>query len=125
MIVGIGSDIVSITRVQEVLNQFGERFISRILAPKEQDEFHKKANGTQYFAKRFAAKEAAVKALGIGFRQGIIHHDIIVVHDDYGKPLLKFENKAYDYFQKKKIIHSHLSLSDEHDYALAFVVLET
>jgi holo-[acyl-carrier protein] synthase len=125
MIVGIGSDLVSIQRIQEVLNQFGERFISRILAPLEQDEFHKKTNGTHFLAKKYAAKEAAVKALGIGFRQGITHHDVIVIHDDYGKPLLKFENKAFDYFQMKKIIHSHLTLSDEHDYALAFVVLET
>lgn len=125
MIFGIGTDIVHVVRMRQDLERFGDRFAERILAPGELNEFHRNANKASFLARRFAAKEAAAKAMGTGFSQGIHLHDIEVTHDDRGKPLLVFHGGAAEFMQEKSIAIAHISLADEQDNAVAFVTLET
>lgn len=124
MIAGIGTDIVSIARIRTALDRFPDRFARKILSEHEFAEFMKNSDQATFLAKRFAAKEAAVKALGTGFRHGIQHCDITVSHDTYGRPVLVFDGKAAIKMTENKITNSHLSISDERDHAVAFVVLE-
>ncbi len=123
MIHGIGTDIVSVKRMQESLDRHGERFALRILAENEVLGFKSAVNPAAYLAKRFAAKEAAVKALGTGFRNGISMGHVFVDHDKLGKPLLKVVSRAAEIFEEQNIGESYISLSDEQEYAVAFVTL--
>lgn len=125
MIFGIGTDIVRVARMQQDLDRFGERFAERILTANEMQEFRRNAGKANFLARRFAAKEAAVKALGTGFSQGVQLHDIEVGHDAQGKPLLEFRGRAREFMREKSITVSHISLADEQDHAVAFVTLET
>lgn len=125
MIFGIGTDIVRVARMQENLDRFGERFAERILTANELREYHQNNNKANFLARRFAAKEAAAKALGTGFSDGVQLHDIEVAHDTQGKPLLEFRGRARQFMQEKSIGVAHISLADELDHAVAFVTLET
>jgi holo-[acyl-carrier protein] synthase len=125
MIFGIGTDIVRVARMQQDLDRFGERFAERILTEQELVEFRAVKNRAHFLAKRFAAKEAAVKALGTGFSQGIHLHEISVAHDERGKPLLEMTGRALAFAREKGIVYSHISVADEADHAVAFVTLET
>jgi len=125
VIFGIGTDIVRIPRMADNLDRYGERFAVRILTRSEMATFIDSAQQASFLAKRFAAKEAAAKALGTGFRDGLNLHDIGVDNDALGKPLLVFSQQAQQILQKQGIGNSHLSLSDEKEYAIAYVVLET
>lgn len=120
MILGVGTDIVAIPRVAKVLQRFPQRFTDKILAPIEQRETMDAA----YVAKRFAAKEAALKALGTGLRGGIQWTDLQVLNDALGKPQLKLQGAAAALAAQRGVTQLHVSLSDERDYALAFVILE-
>ena len=121
MIYGIGTDIVYIPRILRVSQKYGEKFLNKVYTKKE-IEISKKYNSQEvrakYFAKRFAAKEAFVKALGTGFSQGIIMKDIEIYSNIRGKPHLAITK---DFISKDYKIH--LSLSDDQDYATAFVVI--
>ena len=123
MIYGIGTDIVHVSRMQKNLDKYGDKFAKRILTDSEFSEFVNKNNQAAFLAKRFAAKEATVKAMGTGFSQGLSLHHIGVTHDAAGKPLLEFLDVAHTFLQEKDIKQSHLSLADERDYAVAFVTL--
>lgn len=123
MIFGIGTDIVHIERMRKNLEKHGDKFAQRILTEAELVEFENKKNKAAFLAKRFAAKEAAVKAMGTGFSQGLSLHHIGVTHDEAGKPILEFLDTAEEFLEKNKIKQSHLSLADERDYAVAFVTL--
>jgi len=123
MIYGIGTDIVQVARMAADLERYGERFARRILTPRELEEFRGCARPPHFLAKRFAAKEAAAKALGTGFRNGLTLRQIGVAHDHYGRPLLEYEGAAEVLRCNLGIRHSHLSLADEEDYAIAFVTL--
>ncbi len=125
MIFGIGTDIVRVARMQQDLDRYGDRFAERILTANELKEFHDNAGKANFLARRFAAKEAAVKALGTGFSNGVLLHDIEVTHDAQGKPLLQFHGRARELLQEKSIVVAHISLADEQDHAVAFVTLET
>lgn len=125
MIFGIGTDIVRVGRMEQDLQRFGERFAERILTADEFEEFRLNAKPAHFLARRFAAKEAAVKALGTGFSNGVLLHDIEVTHDAQGKPLLQFHGRARELLQEKSIVVAHISLADEQDHAVAFVTLET
>ena len=125
MIFGIGTDIVRVGRIREDVSRFGDRFAERILTAPELLEFHQNANKANFLARRFAAKEAAVKAMGTGFSNGVHLHDIEVIHDAQGKPMLKFHGRAQQFMQDKHIFMAHISLADEQDHAVAFVTLET
>lgn len=124
MIIGIGTDIVHIPRMQRNIDRYGDQFAKRILADAEWQDYHRNANPAQFLAKRFAAKEAFSKALGTGFRNGLHLRHIWVTHDDYGRPLLMYEEKASEIMRELGITRSHVSLADEREYAVAFVTLE-
>lgn len=124
MIYGVGTDIVEISRVEQNLAKHGERFAERILTDVEMSRFTQHVKPAQFLAKRFAAKEAAAKAFGTGFRDGLSLHHIGVVNDEKGRPTLEFSGKAAELLEKFNINRSHLSLSDEPNYAIAFVIME-
>jgi len=124
MIFGIGTDIVRVERIRADLERFGERFAERILTAGEMREFRDNAGKANFLARRFAAKEAAVKAMGTGFSNGILMHDIEVTHNAHGKPQLTFYGRAQQFLQEKRVTVSHISLADEQDNAVAFVTLE-
>lgn len=121
MIYGIGTDIVYIPRILRISQKYGEKFLNKVYTKKE-IEISKKYNSQEvrakYFAKRFAAKEAFVKALGTGFSQGIIMKDIEIYSNIREKPHLAITK---DFISKDYKIH--LSLSDDQNYATAFVVI--
>jgi holo-[acyl-carrier protein] synthase len=123
-IVGIGTDIVSIARIQSIWDRFGSAFARRILATSELERLSLSRDPVPFLAKRYAAKEAVSKALGTGFRpQGILLTEIGVNNDALGRPYLEFSGSAGREMMRLNIIESHLSLSDEKEFALAFVVL--
>lgn len=123
MIVGIGTDIVRIARMERNLERFGLRFAQRILTPDELGEFARTVRPAHFLAKRFAAKEAAVKAFGTGFRDGVRPCHIGVGHDQLGRPHLKFVGPAAAARERMGPANDHLSIADERDYAVAFVTL--
>ncbi len=126
MIVGIGTDIVRVERLAHSLARYRERIAQRILGSAEYDEFLQRSERQRpsYLAKRFAAKEAAAKALGTGFRNGISLQQIEVDHDPQGRPLLRWHGAAQDQLERIQATTAHLSISDEESHAVAFVVLE-
>ncbi len=122
-IAGIGTDLVEIDRLAAALERFGQRFGERILGRDELIEWERGRRSPRFLAKRFAAKEAAAKALGTGFRNGIRFVDIQVRHDELGKPELVFLAAAAARAEALGVVRSELSISDERSYAVAFVVL--
>lgn len=123
MIYGIGTDIVQVTRLQGSLDRFGEPFARRILTLDEFEEFHNDKRPAHFLAKRFAAKEAVVKAMGTGFRGGVKLSDIGVVHNDAGRPGLYYSGRTQALLAEWGVTDSHISLADEQDFAVAFVIL--
>ena len=124
MIYGIGTDIVSIERIQNILNKNRDGFINRVLTEHEKALFANKADSAAFCAKRFAAKEAFSKALGTGIGRIVSFQDLTVRSNEHGKPYFMPSEKLRLYLQEKGIKHGHLSISDESQNALAFVVLE-
>ena len=124
MIYGIGTDIVSIKRIQNILNKNRDGFINRVLTDHEKALFTNKADSAAFCAKRFAAKEAFSKALGTGIGRVVSFQDLTVRSNEHGKPFFMPSEKLRLYLQEKGIKHGHLSISDESQNALAFVVLE-
>jgi len=124
VIFGIGTDIVRVNRMQHGIDRFGDEFARRILAQQEFDEYVKISKRANFLAKRFAAKEATAKAMGLGFRNGLRLKDIAVTNDNLGKPLLKLSGYADKFACEHDIVAMNISLSDEQDYAVAFVILE-
>lgn len=125
MIVGIGTDIMGIERMQESLRQRGEAWARRLLTDTEFAEYERRGNKAAFLAKRFAAKEAAVKALGTGFADGITWKQVNIHNDEKGAPLMTFAGKALERAQVLGVSRIHLSISDEKHYAVAFVILES
>jgi len=123
MIFGIGTDIVRVARMQKNIDRYGEKFAERILTRFELEEFRAENRKAHFLAKRFAAKEAAAKAMGTGFRDGLMLHHIGVTHDPAGKPQLAFTDDAAVFIQQHGITDVHVSLADEDDHAVAFVTL--
>ncbi len=124
MIKGIGVDLVTVSRIEQVHQRHGERFARRILAESEFDAYRQTRYPERLLAKRFAAKEAAVKALGTGERQGVLLKDFAVSHDELGKPHLNVKGVARERATANSISTFHLSISDEGDKVIAFVVCE-
>lgn len=123
MIFGIGTDLVHIPRMQELLDKHDDKIALRILSDTEFSEFQQATNQAAFLAKRFAAKEATAKALGTGFRDGLSLRHIEVVNNEMGKPELSFYKQGQTLIEQYNISRSLLSLSDEKDYALAYVTL--
>ena len=125
MIYGVGVDIAQISRFEQAYVRFGARFPGKILSDEELLDFPRSRNPARFLAMRFAAKEATSKALGTGFKQGISPRQIRVVHAPSGKPNLSVSGQAAALFAELGVHASHVSLSDDGGFAIAFVVLET
>ena len=123
MIYGIGTDICAVARMTRLLERYGERPAGRILSPAEQVDFARAQAPARFLAKRFAAKEAFSKALGTGIRHPATLRAIGVGHDKHGKPILEF-GPALAALMAERGLMAHVSISDEQDFALAFVVIE-
>lgn len=131
MILGTGSDLIDIRRVERTLERFGERFIRRCFTPEEIAKAERRrAAGTHIatYAKRFAAKEACSKALGTGFSQGVFMKDIGVINDPLGRPTLKLTGGALKRLQSMlpagKSAVLHVTLTDEPPIAAVSVIIE-
>ena len=124
MIYGIGTDLVSVKRIKDALFRHGDRFLHRILSEAEVADYAASSQPARFVAKRFAAKEAFSKAWGTGIGAAVGWHDVSVGHDANGKPLVIPSPALSEKFSVEKIVAAHLSLSDEDEHALAFVVLE-
>ena len=122
MILGYGIDIAEIERLKHVHQRFGMNFLRKILA--ENELVAMPENIFPWLAGRFAAKEAASKALGYGFSRGISPLDFMIFQNDSGKPELKLMKKAGEYARNLGIRHTLLSISHERNYAIAGVILE-
>jgi holo-[acyl-carrier protein] synthase len=127
MILGIGTDLVDIRRIEQTIARHGERFINRIYTETERARAERKANRVDTYAKRFAAKEACAKALGTGFRQGVFFRDMGVVNLPSGKPTLRLTGGALRRLQSITPdgceAQIDLALTDEYPLAQAFVVI--
>lgn len=124
MIHGIGTDIVAYARIEAVHKRYGKRFAQRVLSQMEMVEYQTHAHPARLLMKRFAAKEALAKAVGTGLRHPVTLQNICVSHDDSGKPFFLFDEELAGYLRTAGVAHYHLSISDDHDMAVAFVVLE-
>ncbi len=123
MIYGIGTDIVAVARLRGLWERHGDKALDRILAPDEQGDFAMAADPGRFLAKRFAAKEAFAKALGTGVRAPAVLPAIGVTHDTLGKPCFKLAPELASLLKQQGLV-AHLSISDEQDYAVAYVILE-
>ena len=123
-IIGIGSDIVKVNRIERLVQRYDQRFLQRVFTSAEIAYASGKARPALHLAARFAAKEAFVKALGSGLRDGLNWCDIEVVNNELGQPQLKLYNYAHQACQEKCNATTWLSLAHEQEFALAFVVLE-
>lgn len=124
MILGIGTDLVNVARIELALQRHGEKFARRLLAPAEWDDYQQALFPARFLAKRFAAKEAFAKACGSGLRPPVVLSAMAVTHDILGKPAFTFEAGLSEFLRGRGVCCHHLSVSDEHGAALAFVILE-
>jgi len=122
MITGIGTDIVAVGRLRAMWDKHGKAALDKLLAPSERADFVAAADPGRFLAKRFAAKEALAKALGTGLRPPVLLPAIAVTHDAQGKPQFAFHGPLAELTQNLTV---HLSLSDEADYAIAYVIVES
>ncbi len=124
MIYGIGTDLVKVSRIKETLERWGERFQNKVFTAGEVRYCLRKRNPYPNFAARFAAKEAFVKALGIGIRRGVHWKDVEVQRGPLGRPVLRLYGRAVEIQRAEKIEGLFLSLTHDGDYSGATVVLE-
>ena len=128
MIIGVGADLCDIRRIQTSLDRFGDRFKQRCFTEIERTRSDRKPDPAWSYAKRFAAKEACAKALGTGMRADVDWRDMGVVNMRSGQPTMALTGHAADHLARLlpdgHQARIHLTLSDEHPYALAFVVIE-
>ena len=125
MVYGIGIDLVRIVRMDRAIERHGDRFAQRILADDERGAYAKSQRRAAFLAKHFAAKEALLKALGTGLRDGMTWHEMAVHRDHLGKPWIACSGRVRERLEQAGVRGCHLSLTDEGDYAAAFVTLTT
>jgi holo-[acyl-carrier protein] synthase len=125
MIVGTGIDIAEVPRVAQAIERFGERFLRRIFTEEEMSYCDSKANRVERYAARFAAKEAAMKALGTGWNHGVRWRDCEVARMPGGRPTLKFHGKAAEFAARLGTKNIALSLTHTKEQAMAQVILES
>jgi holo-[acyl-carrier protein] synthase len=127
MIIGLGSDLIDIRRVEQTLERFGDRFVARCFTPVEQRKSDHRANRAASYAKRFAAKEACSKALGTGFRRGVFWRDLGVVNLPSGKPTMELTGGALVRLREitppGMSAQIDLTITDDHPLAQAIVVI--
>jgi holo-[acyl-carrier protein] synthase len=125
MIVGTGIDITEVKRIAAAIERYGDRFLRRVYTPREIEYCQSKRNAHERFAARFAAKEAAMKAIGTGLRRGVTWQDVEVGHEAGGRPTILFTGKAAEFAAKLGAKHVSLSLTHTEETAMAQVILET
>jgi holo-[acyl-carrier protein] synthase len=123
-ILGTGIDIVENARIGEAMARWGERFLNRVFTPSEVENVGKRVDSVGYFASRFAAKEAFLKALGTGFSRGIKWVDMEVVRLEGHRPTMIISGRAQELMDSMGVKTIHLSLSHERKYSIAQVILE-
>ncbi|HEY2929445.1 holo-ACP synthase [Piscinibacter sp.] len=129
MIYGVGTDLCDVRRIAATLARRGERFAERVLGPQEIDVFRARrarveARGIGYLATRFSAKEAFSKAIGLGMRAPMSWRDCEVLNAPGGKPGIRLHGELAAWFDARGLV-AHVSVTDESDYAAAYVVVET
>ncbi|MBZ5524772.1 MAG: holo-[acyl-carrier-protein] synthase [Acidobacteriia bacterium] len=124
MIVGTGVDIAEVPRIQQALDRFGERFLKRVFTPEEIRYCTARGNAAERLAARFAAKEAGMKAIGTGLRNGVTWRDFEVVRQPRQRPVLQFSGRAAEIAAALGCRRTHLSLSHTSEQAIAHVILE-
>ncbi|ELX8378386.1 holo-ACP synthase [Providencia vermicola] len=124
-IIGLGTDIVEVARIEGVIKRSADSLAKRILTENEFKQFQQQAQPARFLAKRFAVKEAAAKALGTGIRNGLAFNQFEVSNDALGKPQLTLLGEANQLAQRMKVTHIHVSITDEHHYAVATVIIES
>ncbi|MBD2815207.1 holo-ACP synthase [Xenorhabdus sp. Flor] len=124
-IIGLGTDIVEISRIEEIVGRSGERLAKRVLSDNEWQQYQQHNQPVRFLAKRFAVKEAAAKALGTGIRNGLAFNQFEVVNDVLGKPTLKLHGEAEVLAGQLNVKSMHVTLADERHYACATVILES
>ena len=129
MIIGIGTDLTNIQRIQRILDRYGDRFKERIFSEGEQKKAESRRNEAETYAKRWAAKEACSKALGTGLRMGIAWRDMTVTNLKSGQPIMTVSGWAQDRLDSitpvGHIPKIHVSLTDDYPWAQAFIVIES
>jgi holo-[acyl-carrier protein] synthase len=125
MIVGSGIDIAEVPRIEASIARFGDRFLRRIFTEGEIRYCDSKANRIERYAARFAAKEAAMKAIGTGWNHGVTWRDVEVCRQPGGRPTITFHGKAAEFAAKLGAVHIALSLSHTKAFAIAQVILES
>jgi len=127
--IGIGSDLIDIRRIEKTLSRYGDRFKNRVFTKSEINKCEQRYNSKECFAKRFAAKEAASKALGTGFRKGVFWKDLEVVNLPSGKPTLNFTGNSLKHLNSllpsNETACINLTITDEYPYAQALVIISS
>lgn len=123
MIHGIGTDICRVARFERMIDKFGDRAARRVLGVGELEEYDRAAQPARFLARRFAAKEAFAKALGTGIREPVLFSAMRVDHDALGRPRMACAGALAD-MMSEQALTAHLSISDEAEFATAFVVIE-
>ena len=121
--IAVGTDILKVERMDDVVGRLGDRFVQRILTGQEQDEYRASKQANRLLAKRFAAKEAIAKALGTGIGRGVSWQDIQIEHDANGAPQVRLSGGAAEAAAARGGSRIELSLADEIEYVVAFAVL--
>lgn len=129
MIVGIGTDLVKIARIEEAIGRHGERFPARILGVEEMAKYRRRserhpARGLRFLATRFAAKEAFSKAIGLGMRMPMAWRRMQTLNDPSGRPIVVLGDELADWFAERRW-RAHISITDEAEYAAAYAIVET
>ena len=124
MVVGLGVDIVQNDRIQGIIDKWGEKFLAKIFTKTELDFINRHEQKLQRYASNYAVKEAFVKALGTGFRNGIKFHNIQVRRDELGKPFIELMGSTKSFAEQKGINKIHTTISHEKDYSVAVVIFE-
>jgi holo-[acyl-carrier protein] synthase len=125
MIVGTGIDIAEVDRIAASIERFGRRFLQRVFTPEEIRYCESKANKAERYAGRFAAKEAAMKAIGTGWHRGVTWQDVEVTRVPSGRPTIAFHGKAAEFFRSLGAVRAHLSITHTKENAMAQVILES
>jgi holo-[acyl-carrier protein] synthase len=123
VIFGVGTDLVELVRIQQTYERFGERFVERLLMPEERERFEASRQPVRFLAMRFAGKEAAVKAMGTGFRHGMWIRDVGILNNDWGRPYLIFSERGRAVCERLGIGEGHVSLTDDGGLVVAFAVV--
>lgn len=125
MVVGVGTDLMEIERIQRSIDRFGERFLRRVFTAREIEYCQRKKNAAESFAARFAAKEAGAKALGTGISRGVGWLELEVAREPGGRPTLELSGRAAQRAREMGVDRVALSLTHSREIALAVVVMES